>query len=110
MQGDFFIIFFIFESHGWSFDSRLFGDCITSIKLLTDLLDLSSDGLEQVFGKPLQSITRQAVLSTTNTQGVVSQDLASAVKPASPLPHARLCHLFVVSVKPFVKLCCKQDH
>lgn len=27
-----------------------------------------------------------------------------------PCPYGRLCHLFVVSVKPFVKLGCKQDH
>lgn len=56
---------------------------------------LSSDSLEQVFGKPLASVTRQAVLSTTNTKGVVSQDLASAVKPGSPLPYARVCHLLL---------------
>lgn len=104
--------FFLFESYSWSSNFRLFGDCITSIKLLTEFGVFARSefwwfgaGVWQTFGKCYRLFFPQQILGVSFHK-IWLQHWSQLL----PCPYASLCHLFVVSVKPFVKLCCKQDH
>lgn len=104
---------FSFESYSWSSSFRLFVDCITSVKLLTEFgVFAGSEFL--VWSRCLvnlwQVLPDRLFFPQQTVRVLFHKIWLQQWSQLLPWLYTRLCHLFVVSVKPFVKLCCKQDH